>query len=108
MKPNALSRTVSDGTPRDNSFVSQKDEARSPCDGRARATSDRYINRHELRALIPASDMTIWRWMHDPKVGFPAPVKLSPNGRNFWWLPAIRDWERRRRDASASSRREAS
>jgi predicted DNA-binding transcriptional regulator AlpA len=63
------------------------------------AQSDaRYIARRELRALFPVSDMTIWRWQHDPQVGFPAPIKLSNNGRNYWWLPAIRDWECRRRE----------
>jgi len=59
--------------------------------------ADRYISRRELRALFPVSDMTIWRWQHDPHVAFPVPVKLGNNGRNFWWLPAIHDWEHRRR-----------
>ena len=60
---------------------------------------ERYITRRELRALFPVSDMTIWRWQHDPEVAFPAPVKLNNNGRNYWWFPAICDWEQRRRNA---------
>jgi predicted DNA-binding transcriptional regulator AlpA len=76
--------------------------ATSACPGtnqeRHGPVAERYISRRELRALFPVSDMTIWRWQHDPQVGFPAPIKLSANGRNFWWLPAIRDWERRRRE----------
>jgi predicted DNA-binding transcriptional regulator AlpA len=48
--------------------------------------------------------MTIWRWQHDPQIAFPAPVKLGINGRNFWWLPAIRDWEQRRRNPVSPSR----
>jgi len=57
----------------------------------------RYIGRRELRQLFPVSDMTIWRWQHDPQIAFPAPTRLSSNGRNYWWFPAIRDWEQRRR-----------
>jgi predicted DNA-binding transcriptional regulator AlpA len=64
----------------------------------------RYIGRHELRALIPVSDMTIWRWQHDPQVAFPAPTKLGNNGRNYWWLPAVRDWEQRRRNPGGPRR----
>jgi len=60
--------------------------------------AERYISRRELRALFPVSDMTIWRWQHDPQIAFPPHVKLGINGRNFWWLPAIRDWEQRRRN----------
>jgi predicted DNA-binding transcriptional regulator AlpA len=56
----------------------------------------RYINRAELRELIPTSDMTVYRWQRDPRVAFPAPVKLGADGRNFWWLPAILEWQQRR------------
>jgi len=63
----------------------------------ARPTSDeRYIGIGELREIIPVSDMSFWRWMRDPSVGFPQPVKLGANGRNYWWLPTIREWQSRR------------
>jgi predicted DNA-binding transcriptional regulator AlpA len=55
-----------------------------------------YINREQLRSLVPASDMSLWRWQRNPAIAFPPPVKLGENGRNFWWLPAIRAWLRRR------------
>ena len=64
--------------------------------GRHPDIGERYVSRRELRTLLPVSDMTIWRWMRDPEVAFPRPVKLGRNGRNFWWLPAILDWQRRR------------
>ena len=64
----------------------------------------RYVGRRELRTLFPVSDMTIWRWMHDPEVAFPAPVKLGRNGRNFWWLPKILEWDRRRPTNSQTHR----
>jgi predicted DNA-binding transcriptional regulator AlpA len=60
--------------------------------GEVVGTQLRYINRAELRAIIPVSDMTIWRWERDPAVAFPAPVKFGADGRNFWWLPAIEAW----------------
>jgi predicted DNA-binding transcriptional regulator AlpA len=68
--------------------------------GRGRAAQSeaeqRYIGIAELRAIIPVSDMCIWRWQRDPTVGFPAPVKLGRNGRRFWWLPKIREWQAKR------------
>ena len=66
----------------------------------------RYVGKRELDRRYPVSDMTRWRWMNNPKVGFPRPVKLGPNGRNFWWLPEILEWERRRA-ANSPSRRDA-
>jgi predicted DNA-binding transcriptional regulator AlpA len=69
----------------------------------ASATDERYIDVAELRQLIPVTDMTIWRWIRDPIVAFPPPVKLGPNGRNFWWLPKIREFQRRRENAQAAS-----
>jgi predicted DNA-binding transcriptional regulator AlpA len=67
----------------------------------AQPPEDRYINREQLRALIPASDMTLWRWQRDPSVAFPAPVKLGADGRNYWWLPKIRAWMRGREQRRA-------
>ena len=72
-------------------------------DSRDTPREERYISRRELRQLLPVSDMTIWRWQHDPQIAFPTPVKLGTHGRNFWWLPAIRDWARRRAEPAQSS-----
>src|SRR6266404_5175172 len=77
--------------------VRRHDHADFVVDGSgSRPSDDRYLCRRELRELIPASDMTIWRWQRDPEVAFPAPVKLGRNGRNYWWYPAVRDWIGRR------------
>jgi predicted DNA-binding transcriptional regulator AlpA len=59
---------------------------------------DRYVNRQQLRVLVPASDMTVWRWQRDAEIAFPVPVKLGDNGRNYWWLPDVRAWMRRREE----------
>ncbi len=60
-------------------------------------TDERYVGAVELRTILPVSEMTIWRWQRDPRVGFPRPTKLGASGRNYWWLPDIRAWEASRR-----------
>jgi predicted DNA-binding transcriptional regulator AlpA len=67
------------------------------------APEDRYINREQLRALVPACDMTLWRWQRNPRVSFPAPVKLGDDGRNYWWLPSVRAWMRQREERSMTT-----
>jgi predicted DNA-binding transcriptional regulator AlpA len=67
------------------------------------AADDRYIGVGERRRLIPVSDMTIWRWVRDPAVAFPSPIKLGRYGRNYWWLPAVREWQRQREGARPGS-----
>jgi predicted DNA-binding transcriptional regulator AlpA len=58
--------------------------------------ADEFINRKQLRAIVPATDMTISRWTADPAVAFPKPVKLGLNHWNYWRLSAVREWLRRR------------
>jgi hypothetical protein len=38
--------------------------------------------------------MCIWRWMRDPRVRFPAPVKI--NNRNYWRVGDLRRWQAER------------
>jgi hypothetical protein len=64
---------------------------------------ERYINRLQLRVLIPTSDMTLWRWQRDPDIAFPAPVKLGADGRNYWWLPSVRAWARQRAERQVAT-----
>jgi predicted DNA-binding transcriptional regulator AlpA len=64
-------------------------------------SDERYIGIGELRELFPVSDMTFWRWQRNPSVGFPQPVKLGANGRNYWWLPAIKEWQAQREGQAA-------
>ena len=54
-----------------------------------------YLNRAQLRRLVPVSDMTIRRWTDNPKIGFPEPVKFG-NGRNYWKREAVEGWIERR------------
>jgi predicted DNA-binding transcriptional regulator AlpA len=62
--------------------------------------NDRYLDSGAVsRRYSDASAMTIWRWMNDPQIAFPRPVKLG-NRANFWWLPDLNEWDRQRRAAS--------
>ena len=63
---------------------------------------ERYVGKRELDRRYPVSGMTRWRWINDPNVAFPKPVKLGPNGRNFWWLPDLIEWERQRAEKSGA------
>jgi len=37
------------------------------------------------------SDMTLWRWLHDDKLGFPKPMYI--NGRRYWDEEEIEAWQ---------------
>jgi hypothetical protein len=37
--------------------------------------------------------MAMWRWTHDPNLGFPAPIKIR--GRNFRSRRALEEFKRR-------------
>lgn len=36
------------------------------------------------------SDMSLWRWLHDPSLGFPQPVYIA--GRRYFRASEIEDW----------------
>ncbi len=56
--------------------------------------ADKRIASAAVRELCGGvSDMTIWRWQHDPKLNFPAPIYIAR--RRYWregdviaWLDA--------------------
>ena len=46
----------------------------------------------QVRARVGGvSTMCVWRWQRDPKVQFPAPLKM--NSRNYWRMGDLRDWQ---------------
>jgi predicted DNA-binding transcriptional regulator AlpA len=51
---------------------------------------DALLSSKQLKQLVPVTDMTIWRWIQDR--GFPAPIKLTEGGRNFWRAGPVRAW----------------
>jgi predicted DNA-binding transcriptional regulator AlpA len=67
----------------------------------APADDETLLTSAQTRARIGGvSTMCIWRWMRDPRVMFPPPVKI--NGRNYWRLGTLRRWdaERMAKDAA--------
>jgi hypothetical protein len=46
------------------------------------------------------SRMTLHRWLKDPELGFPKPEEI--NGRRYWTLGKLRQWERQRAARVAS------
>jgi len=55
-----------------------------------------YLTSLQVRARYGGvSDMALWRWLRNPKLGFPRPIKI--NGRNYWRLDELEAWERRNR-----------
>jgi predicted DNA-binding transcriptional regulator AlpA len=63
--------------------------ARGPPDDDVLLTSLQTRARHG-----GVSAMCIWRWMRDPRVQFPAPIKI--NARNYWRLGDLRRWHAER------------
>src|SRR3954449_11821361 len=53
---------------------------------------DVLLTATQTRARVgDVTTMCIWRWMRDPRVQFPAPVKI--NSRNYWRLGDLRQWQ---------------
>lgn len=48
----------------------------------------RLLTRSLLRAMVPVSDMTIWRWERAGKF----PRHLAIYGRNYWLLSEVEAW----------------
>jgi len=64
------------------------------------ANSDAYelIPAPKLRAKLGISAVTLWRWRHDKKCGFPAPKVI--NGRLYFPVTAVSAWIARQGDAA--------
>jgi predicted DNA-binding transcriptional regulator AlpA len=50
-----------------------------------------YLPAGAVRARYGVSDMSLWRWLHDKGLGFPAPIRI--NRRRFWKLAELEAWE---------------
>ena len=53
-----------------------------------------------VRARYGVSDMTIFRWLADPRLSFPQPIRI--NGRRYWRTADLQAFEERQ-----ASKREA-
>ncbi|OXE42989.1 transcriptional regulator [Methylobacterium radiotolerans] len=52
------------------------------------------------RARYGVSDMTIFRWLADPRLGFPQPIRI--NGRRYWRLADLQAFEARQASKEAA------
>lgn len=54
-----------------------------------------YLTGPQVRARYGnVSDMTLWRWLRDPAMGFPKPTYI--NKRRYWRLSELEGFERSR------------
>jgi predicted DNA-binding transcriptional regulator AlpA len=56
----------------------------------AKADANEFIPGPKLRAKLGISAVTLWRWRHNKKSGFPAPKLI--NGRLYFPLGAVAAW----------------
>jgi predicted DNA-binding transcriptional regulator AlpA len=52
------------------------------------------------RSRYGVSDMTIFRWLADPGLGFPQPIRI--NGRRYWRLADLQAFEARQAKTEAA------
>jgi predicted DNA-binding transcriptional regulator AlpA len=58
------------------------------------AAQDLYLPAVEVKRRYSKSEMTLWRWVRDPQLRFPTPVKLGY--QNHWKLSDLLAWEAER------------
>lgn len=63
-------------------------------------SSEDLLPAAQVRARYGVSDMTVFRWLADPKLDFPDPLRI--NGRRYWRLADLQSFEARQ-----ASRKEA-
>ena len=55
-------------------------------------SSEKFLTSQQVRTRYgDKSDMTLYRWVRNPTLGFPQPVVI--NGRRFWRLSELQAWE---------------
>jgi predicted DNA-binding transcriptional regulator AlpA len=63
--------------------------------------NEEFVPSGQLRAELGGiSDMTLWRWLKDPKLNFPQPVQIR--NRRYWRRSEINGWK-----VARSQKREA-
>ena len=61
---------------------------------------NRYLPANKVWERYGVSSMTIWRWLHDERIGFPKPIYI---GRfRYWNIAELEEWEARCELAKAS------
>jgi predicted DNA-binding transcriptional regulator AlpA len=62
---------------------------------------DRYLTGPDVLRRYAVSDVSLWRWLKDTRLNFPQPA-LRINGRRYWRLADLLDWERARSEIAAA------
>ena len=57
-----------------------------------------FLTARQLRIRYDVSDMTLWRWLHDPELNFPRPTIIRR--RRYWPATAVEQWEGSRAKAA--------
>jgi predicted DNA-binding transcriptional regulator AlpA len=53
--------------------------------------STEFLTGPQVQARYQKSHVTIWRWVRDPDLGFPAPLQICR--LNYWRLADLEAWE---------------
>lgn len=62
-------------------------------------TERKYVKSKYVRARYKITDMTIWRWERDPKLGFPKPMII--NRQKHWTVEELDAFDARQREKAA-------
>ena len=57
-----------------------------------REPTEEYLTGPQVDRRYGFSSMSRWRWVNDPELGFPKPMKIR--GRLFFRLSELEEWER--------------
>lgn len=55
------------------------------------AAQDIFLTGPQVQRRYQKSHVSIWRWINDETLGFPAPLKI--NRLNYWRLADLEAWE---------------
>lgn len=66
----------------------------------AQSSPDDLLPAAQVRVRYGVSDMTVFRWLADEKLGFPQPIRI--NNRRYWRVAELQAFEARQ-----SSKQEA-
>jgi predicted DNA-binding transcriptional regulator AlpA len=61
--------------------------------------ADSYLTGPQVNKRFNISAMTRWRWERDPKLAFPAPLKI--NNRSYWQIESLQLWELNRKGSKS-------
>jgi len=63
--------------------------------------SREFLTQPQVQQRYKKSHVSIWRWRHDPDLGFPKPIRINRN--LYWRLADLEHWEAKLAAASAEA-----